>query len=139
MVKPVIICALQRSGSTLLFDDIRNILGYDQGHNEDIFSSVSKGLSWEETWRQALSINSMGEYFIENIMGDYVSVINDCILGKPAHQAKNWMVFDTSKCEAFFEFFKNAIWIYLIDKTYAHRPFPCMSLKRHKSGSSAET
>jgi LPS sulfotransferase NodH len=112
----IIICATQRSGSTLLFDDIRNTYGYPIGNSEILINTVKSGRysdTWDNVWKRAFSINATGKYFVGNVMFHYGPLIDDCIAGRPERQAKHAWTFKHEDWEAFYKFFRNAIWIYL--------------------------
>jgi LPS sulfotransferase NodH len=114
----IIICATQRSGSTLLFDDIRNTYGYPMGNSEVLINTVKSGRfldAWDDVWKRAFSTNAMGKYFIGNVMFHYGPIIDDCIAGRPERPAKDkhaW-TFKPEDWEAFHNFFRDSIWIYL--------------------------
>lgn len=112
----IIICATQRSGSTLLFDDIRNTYGYPIGNSEVLINTVNKCGSmatWDDVWKKAFSTNAMGKYFMSNVMFHYGPRIDDSMAGRPERQAKYSMTFKPDEWEAFYRFFRNGTWIYL--------------------------
>ncbi|HLY57859.1 MAG TPA: DUF6212 domain-containing protein [Stellaceae bacterium] len=112
----IAICTTQRSGSTLVFDDIRNLYGYPIGNCEIIINKIREGTArppWQQVWSESFDKNRMGDYFIGNFMFHYVHNIADCIVGREGNRKSEKLDFDANRVAAFYDFFKDAIWIHL--------------------------
>jgi trehalose 2-sulfotransferase len=114
--KSVILCATQRTGSTLIYEDVFFALGQKARHSEILYDRIIRRRdmrSWEEIWSEVSAINQVAGYFIDKVMFHYVGVIARFIEHGSAADLQSVQQFEPAAFDHFQQFFADAIWVYV--------------------------
>jgi LPS sulfotransferase NodH len=111
----VILCASQRTGSTLVFDDFLNLIGQQRRDSEILYNKIILAQDkqpWNEVWDEVRTLNTVHSYFVGKVMFHYAGKISSFIQGNSP--AGPWdHEFTPERFNAFHDFFSDAIWVYI--------------------------
>jgi len=101
----------------MVFDDIRNVLGYGPGHDSEIFYSriIRDGTTrpWSDVWEEAKSINCVEGCFVGKVMFHYTPQISGFIERNTIAGIERCLKFRPELFNSFYSFFSEAIWVYI--------------------------
>jgi LPS sulfotransferase NodH len=112
--KCIIFCATQRTGSTVVFDDLRNVLGYGPTYSEILYDRIilnKSKVTWSELWVEVAKVNTVQGYFVDKVMFHYTPQISSFIDGKSITNAERCLKFAPQLFDSFYDFFADAIWV----------------------------
>ncbi len=114
--RSIVFCASQRTGSTLIADDLSNLCGGGPLNSELLYvellrSEISQ--SWQGVWKSVLKSNRVRGFVINKVMFHYVPYISTAILGGKITKRPPIYAFSPEQFGPFFEFFRDSIWIYV--------------------------
>jgi LPS sulfotransferase NodH len=108
------LCATQRTGSTMVFDDLRNVLGQSRADGELLYATIVRDRTrrkWEEVWPEIRSASSVSGTAINKVMFHYVGYISAHISGIPVERRRPVLEFEPERFEHFHQFFRDAVWV----------------------------
>ncbi len=114
--KSVIFCATQRTGSTLVFDDLLNVAGYNRSNSELLYHKIVREetqLPWSELWEEVCKQSRIPGYVVCKVMFHYTPRISNFIEGNSAASVRNCLKFTPELFDAFYNFFADATWVYI--------------------------
>ena len=114
--KSVILCASQRTGSTLVFDDFLNVAGCKRTNGEILYRRIIRDetqLPWSELWGEISQTNRISGYFVGKVMFHYTPCISSFIERNSIEGVERCLMFAPELFDAFYNFFRDAIWVYI--------------------------
>jgi LPS sulfotransferase NodH len=114
--KSLILCASQRTGSTMVFDDLRNVVGYYPGNSEMLYTRIileKTDRPWSEVWNDVSKLNRVHDYFIDKVMFHYTPMISRFIEQNSIEGVRRCLAFKPELFDGFYNFFAAAIWVYI--------------------------
>jgi LPS sulfotransferase NodH len=114
--RSLIICASQRTGSTLIFDDLLNVVGCEAANAEILYDRIVLNRTarpWIEVWNEVSKINRVREYFIGKVMFHYTPRISQFIERNSTVGAEDCLRFQPELFDAFPKFFADAVWVFV--------------------------
>jgi LPS sulfotransferase NodH len=114
--KSVIFCATQRTGSTVIFEDFRNVLGYGSTYSETLYDRIilrKTERAWSEVWDEVNKLCRVEGYFVDKVMFHYTPRISSFIDRDSTAGVKRCLRFRPELFDGFYKFFANAIWVYV--------------------------
>jgi LPS sulfotransferase NodH len=114
--KSVMFCATQRSGSTVVHDDFRNVLGYPPGNSEILYQRIileKTDRLWREVWDEVSKLNTVHGYFVAKFMFHYTPCISSFIERNSTVGVERCLKFLPELFDGFYNFFADAIWVYV--------------------------
>src|SRR5580700_4932286 len=105
--KCIIFCATQRTGSTVVFDDLRNVLGYGPTYSEILYDRIilnKSKVTWSELWVEVAKVNTVQGYFVDKVMFHYTPQISSFIDGKSIANAERCLKFAPQLFDSFYDF-----------------------------------
>jgi len=112
----VVFCATQRTGSTLIYDDIRNLMGYPITDSERLYIEVIRGRStkpWVEIIEGLRADNSVHDLVMAKVMFHYTPYLSAAIAGLAIGETPPIYRFESAEFDPFYNFFRDAIWVYI--------------------------
>ena len=112
----IVFCATQRTGSTMIFDDFRNLLGCEPIYSERLYEEIilkKEPLAWPALWKQIEAEWPPGSVPATKIMFRYAPQISHHIVGLPTSQPAQPSKFVPADFEALAFFFADAIWVHV--------------------------
>lgn len=106
---PVIFCATQRSGSTMVVDDFVNLAGYERSESEAFYAQVlaqdeNGAMSWQQAYETVRRFREgKGPVFYDKVMFHYLHKLSRKI-DPVAHDGS---------CAPFAKFFSDATWVFI--------------------------
>lgn len=113
--KSLILCATQRTGSTVVFDDLRNVLGYGPCCSEILYDRIilkNAKCGWPEVWNEVRRVHDVEGYFVDKVMFHYTPQISAFIEGT-YRAAKPCFTFSPELFDGFYDAFRDATWVYI--------------------------
>jgi len=114
--KSVIFCATQRTGSTLIFDDLLNLVGWKRRNPEILYEWIVRkktDLPWSEVWNEIRAQNQVHGTFIAKVMFHYTPIVSSYMERNTYEGVRNCYEFRPELFDAFHSFFADAIWVYV--------------------------
>jgi LPS sulfotransferase NodH len=114
--KSVIFCATPRSGSTMAFDDLCNVLRRNKAIGEVLYDRIVRKKTehlWTEVWDEVRERNRVDGYFIDKVMFDYTPQISRFIERNSTVGVERCLKFIPELFDGFYNFFADAIWVYV--------------------------
>jgi LPS sulfotransferase NodH len=116
--KSVILCASQRTGSTLVFDDFLNVLGLERKNSEILYDRIvlkKTERPWSEVWNEVRELNEVRGYFVCKVMLHYTPIISSFIERNSIAGVRVWTRLDfvPERFDSFHNFFADAIWVHI--------------------------
>jgi LPS sulfotransferase NodH len=114
--KNIVFCATQRTGSTMIFDDFRNIMGYPERDAEMLFRMIIREETiepWEAIWATICKRCNVGGHIMNKVMFHYVPALSRFMSGEPIGPRQPVLEFKPELFDAFHAFFREAIWVYI--------------------------
>jgi LPS sulfotransferase NodH len=114
--KSIIICATQRTGSNMVFQDIRDVVGYRHGKPEILTDRIVHQRTkspWSEVWEEVSARNWVEGYFVDKVMFNNTAKIARFIERNSSEEVESCREFRPELFHAFYNFFAEAIWVYL--------------------------
>lgn len=114
--KSLIFCASQRTGSTMVFDDLRNVLGCWPGNSEILYDRIVFNKTtrpWSEVWAEVSELNTVAGYFIDKVMFHYTPRISQFIERGNTLGVRRCLKFKPELFDGFYNFFADALWVYV--------------------------
>src|ERR1700733_2331436 len=114
--KSLIFCASQRTGSTMVVDDLLNIVGYEPGATEVLYDRIVANETqrpWSEVWDEVRRLNSFERYFLDKVMFHYTPQISQFIERNTTVGVSTCLTFKPELFDGFYNFFADAIWVYI--------------------------
>jgi LPS sulfotransferase NodH len=115
--KSVIFCATQRTGSCMVFDDLRNVLGYGPAHDSEILYDriirKEAKCSWSDVWAEVSEVNRIEGYFVGKVMFHYTPRISSFIERSTIAGVERCLSFTPELFDSFYRFFADSIWVYI--------------------------
>jgi LPS sulfotransferase NodH len=112
----ILFCASQRTGSTMVFDDLLNVMGYPPRDSERLYVQIVRDKTtepWEAVWADVRAHNHLAGYTVNKVMFHYTPQISSFIAGTPVVKARRFFEFRPELFDAFHVFFRDAIWVYV--------------------------
>ena len=112
----VIFCATARTGSTMVFDDFRNVLGYEPVDSEILYEEIihkRTTQTWAELWPALQRDWRVGAFWCVKVMYHYTPYISRFIAGQPLGRTAPVRSFAPADCDDFHRFFKDAVWVHV--------------------------
>lgn len=109
-------CATQRTGSTLIVDDFRNVVGSSSGANELLYETIIRGnteLPWSQVWDKVKARNLVHGYFIDKVMFHYTPMLSAFMERNSIEGVNRCLKFNPPLFDKFYNFFAQAIWVYV--------------------------
>jgi LPS sulfotransferase NodH len=115
----LILCATQRTGSTMMLDDLLNVAGRWGADGEILrnalfTTNVAKAYpvpDWAAAWSLARSKNRVQHVIVLKVMFHYVAYLDAAIRGALPARRPPVPDFTPERFDAFHEFFRDAIWV----------------------------
>jgi LPS sulfotransferase NodH len=114
--KALIFCATQRTGSTMVFQDLRGSVGCTPGFSELLYDRIVRKkleVPWPELWDSIYSVNKTRGYFVDKVMFHYTPMLAAFIDRNSINGVKRCLKFDPKLFDPFYHFFEDAIWAYI--------------------------
>ncbi len=114
--KSVILCASQRTGSSLIFDDLLNVAGCKRTASELLYERIileKTQRPWSEVWEEVSQKSRIPGYFVGKVMFHYTPRISNFIERYSAEEIERCLEFAPELFDAFYNFFRDAIWVYI--------------------------
>lgn len=114
--KCIIFCATNRSGSSMVFDDFRNLAGYPPYQSETLFEEIilkKTAKSWREIWPELRGPSEVKGYFVDKVMFHHLPDLSRFMAGGSVIEAPGDYEFSPELVDAFQAFFRRAIWVSL--------------------------
>lgn len=114
--KCVVFCATQRTGSTLVFDDFLNVVGSPRKGSEILYRRIvamKTQAPWSELWNEVSQLNNVHEHVVIKVMFHYTSYISRFIERNSTADADKCGKFIPEVFDAFYNFFADAVWVYV--------------------------
>lgn len=114
--KCIVLCATQRTGSSMVFDDLLNVLGHGRADGELLYTTIIRSRtrqSWKNTWRFVRHRNTFSGLSINKVMFHYVAHLSGFIAGIPVERPRPVLEFKPERFEHFHTFFRDSIWVYV--------------------------
>ncbi len=112
----VIFCATARTGSTMVFDDFRNVLGHEPVDSEILYEEIihrRTTQSWAQLWPALQHDWTVGPYWCVKVMYHYTPYISRFIAGQTLTKTPPVRAFSPADCDDFQRFFKDAVWVHV--------------------------
>lgn len=112
----IMLCATQRTGSSMIFDDLLNLLGHSRADGELLYTTIIRNRtkqSWQDAWPSIREMTTFGDMTINKVMFHYVAHLSGFIAGVRVERPRPVLVFDPERFEDFHLFFRDAIWVYV--------------------------
>jgi LPS sulfotransferase NodH len=100
----------------MVFDDFLNVLGYKAKLAEILYEVIIRqrtNRTWSEVWQEVSEMNRVEGYFVVKVMFHYISAIAEFIAQNSIVGPERRLVFKPEVCDPFYDFFKDAIWVYI--------------------------
>ncbi len=142
----VIFCATQRTGSTMIFNDFRDVVGAcDPVTGEILYNRIISRKTerpWMEVWADVGDKNRVYQYFTDKVMFHYTASLSRFIERGSTAGTGRCLKFVPELFDGFYNFFADAIWVY-IDRRDVFAQAVSMYLAQttkvwHKKGEPAE-
>jgi trehalose 2-sulfotransferase len=114
--KCVILCATQRTGSTLVFDDLLNVVAVERKDSEILYSRIvlqKTQRPWSEVWNEVRNENQVHGYFVGKTMFHYTPIISSFIERSSTAGVTESFEFVPKLFDDFYHFFASAVWVYV--------------------------
>ena len=119
----VIFCATARTGSTMVFDDLRNVLGYGPVDSEILYEEIihrRTTKTWQQLWPELQQEWTVGSFWCAKVMFHYTPYISRFIAGEPLLRTPPVRHFNPADFDAFYRFFAGTTWVHVRrDDVYA--------------------
>ncbi len=114
--KAVVFCATQRTGSTLVYDDFRNIAGAigrapELLHKEIAVNKTQR--AWGDLWNEVTKFKNVQGTYLEKVMFHYTPMISRYIETGSTAGVERCTTFEPRLFDGFYNFFANATWVYV--------------------------
>lgn len=110
----VIFCAIQRTGSALMVDDIWNLAGGQIPNGERLYGEILRelpGKPWPEAWTALRQHSRLQHLVMDKVMFHYTPHISSVIAGKVLTRKPPVFTFEPALFDAFHDFFRHALWV----------------------------
>jgi LPS sulfotransferase NodH len=116
----LILCATQRSGSTMMLDDILNVAGRWPANGEILSDALlttnaASGYpvrDWDTAWNLAREKNRLQNLIVLKVMFNYIAHLSTAIRGEQLPVPRRVIsTFKPQDFDAFYNFFPNAVWV----------------------------
>jgi LPS sulfotransferase NodH len=110
----VMFCATQRTGSSLIHDDLLNLMGHWSLNAEVLFSRIVRDATtqtWPELWVEICKKFTIGHVIPLKVMFHYTPSIARFMRGEPAIKKRQILEFSPADFDAFHAFFADAVWV----------------------------
>ena len=114
--KCILFCASQRSGSTMIHDDLHNLAGAWGRNAEWLYSEIIRHRTtqpWDDVWAAGAEKHKVGDWTTAKVMFHYTPHISDFIEGKQVTRPRPVLDFEPARFDAFQSFFADAVWVYI--------------------------
>jgi len=114
--RSVIFCAVQRTGSTMIVDDLANILGAPYFDTEFLYREGlerKRRRSWDDLWEATLAQSAIHGVVVNKVMFHYVPYISALMTGGKVTKRPPVYNFSPAQFDPFYAFFRNSIWVYI--------------------------
>jgi hypothetical protein len=111
-----VLCATQRTGSTMIVEDLCLSLGAPPCVNEALYAAIvaeAAPLGWAELWPEIAARSRAGPLGCHKVMFHYLPAIAAVIGGRPRAQRGPQRQFIPALCDDFVAFFRAAIWVHI--------------------------
>jgi LPS sulfotransferase NodH len=112
----IIMCATQRTGSTMVFDDLLNVMGCEPRNAEWLYERIVREKTtdpWQAVWAEVRERNHVAGFTVNKVMFHYTPQISAFIAGNPVVKVQRFLEFKPGLFDAFHAFFRDAIWVYV--------------------------
>src|SRR5262245_3476060 len=109
--KCIILCATQRTGSSMVFDDLLNVLGSGRADGELLYTTIIRSRtkqSWKDAWQSIRERSTFSDLSINKVMFHYVAHLSGFIAGIPVERPRPVLEFNPERFEHFYAFFRDA-------------------------------
>jgi LPS sulfotransferase NodH len=113
--RTIVFCATQRTGSTMMFDDLCRVMGEPYGLSEDLYDHIVKRktrLSWPHLWADVSARNMVAGFACIKIMFHYTPKIAAFIAGTSVPRGR-CLAFQPALFDPFAAFFREAVWVHV--------------------------
>jgi trehalose 2-sulfotransferase len=115
----LIFCATQRTGSTMMLDDLLNIAGRWGADGEILRNALlatdpSRSFplpNWDAAWKMAREKNRVQDLLVLKVMFHYTPYLSAAINGELPARQPPVPSFEPEQFDAFYNFFRDAIWV----------------------------
>ena len=112
----ITLCASQRTGSTMVFDDLRHLTGHPPCDSERLYRRIvaeKTAEPWETVWADVCEYSNTAGFVVNKFMFHYTPQISSFIAGKPVTKAEKFLEFKPELFYDFYQFFRDSIWVYI--------------------------
>lgn len=115
----LIFCATQRTGSTMMLDDLLNVAGRWGADGEILRNALlatdpSRSFplpNWDAAWKMACEKNRVQNLIVLKVMFHYTPYLSAAITGEMPGRQPPIPLFKPELFDAFYNFFRDAIWV----------------------------
>jgi LPS sulfotransferase NodH len=117
----LVLCATQRTGSSMMLDDLFNVAGRWGADGEILRNALlttnpEKAYpvpDWNAAWQLARDKNRVQNVIVTKVMFHYTCYLSAAINGTPPARCPPVVTFQPERFDAFHDFFRNATWVWI--------------------------
>jgi LPS sulfotransferase NodH len=114
--RSIVVCAIQRTGSTVVIDDLANLAGDYPFDTEYLYRKTvleRDRESWDEIWQTVGKHCHIADFHVNKVMFHYTSYIATVMAGGTVTRKRPIYEFVPEQFDPFYTFFKDSIWVYI--------------------------